>query len=64
MNNYINIENGRYHIERVFSNKTSISEIIERQVKAKKGSSNLLTNIYSVSYNSDGGSIVDKEVLN
>ena len=62
MNNYIDIENGRYHIERVFSNKTSISEIIERQVKAKKGSSNLLTDAYDVSYNSKGGSVVGKEV--
>ena len=64
MNNYIDINNGRYHIERVFSDKTSISEIIERQVKVKKGSPNLLTNIYGISYNGDGGSIVGKEVLN
>ena len=62
MNNYIDIENGRYHIERVFSDKTSISEIIERQVKAKKGSFNLLTDAYDVYYNSKGGSVVGKEV--
>ena len=63
LNNFINIEQGRYYVERVFSNDITVADIIEKQVLAKKGTHDLLTDDYKIYYNDKGGSIVGKEAL-
>lgn len=62
MDDYKNIDNTRYVINRVFSdNKTTAKLIEERIIKDKN--TQPLTNSSSVKYNNISGSIRSKEVL-
>ena len=62
MDNYKNIDNTRYVINRVFGENTTTAKLIEQRIiKDKK--TQPLTGNGSVRYNNISGSIQSKEVL-
>ena len=63
MDNYKNIDNTRYVINRVFSENKTTAKLIEERVIKDKNNTPPLTDSGSVMYNKFSGSIQSKEVL-
>ena len=63
MDDYKNIDNTRYVINRVFGENKTTAKLIEERVIKDKNNTHPLTENGSVMYNNISGSIQSKEVL-
>lgn len=57
MKNFKEINNTKYHIERVFSETQTIEDIINRKLMSENNNEDLLTYLAPSIYNNIGGSI-------